>query len=363
MRDSRFYKVWIDILTPKQVLFFKGVAEELKERGYEVLMTLRAFRETIGLAKRELMDRFQVNLLGKYGGDTLEGKLLSSVIRMRELTEFIRHERPHIALSYCSPDAARVAFGLNIPHISVSDIPEAVASSKLSVPLSVKLYTPWIIPDRAWTRYGIDRCRIFKYHGLDPLVWLKRHVDDEQLLKDLGLKELKYIVVRPVEEKASYQLEVLRKVHINMKDWISEFIKATDSEFKVFILPRYEDQVMRLKTVFKDVDNVTVIDRVVDGLTLLKYSSGFVGYGGTMTVEAALLGKPTVSVRPGVLPYYLRYLVKRGLVVQLDDESKVPSALLHLRDMESKIFKTAKRLLQTMEDPAAYIANTLSVGL
>lgn len=361
--SGHFNKVWIDILTPKQVLFFKGVAEELKRRGYEVLITLRAFRETIGLAKRELMDRYQVKLFGRYGGGTLEGKLISSIIRMKELVEFVKHEKPHIALSYCSPDAARVAFGLNIPHISVSDIPEAVASSKLSVPLSVKLYTPWIIPIKAWVKYGIDRRRIFKYRGLDPIVWFRRHTDDERLIGDFDLKKLKYIIVRPVEEKASYQLDVLKEARINMRSWILEFIKATNSEYKVFILPRYDDQVAMLRMAFKEIDNVAVIDRVVDGLTLLKYSSGFVGYGGTMTIEAALLGKPTISVRPGILPYYLKYLVKRGLVSYVSNECDIPSVLLRLKDAESRLIKVAKKLLQTMEDPAVYIASTLTAGL
>ena len=34
-------KIWIDMLTPKQVLFFEPVIKALKERGDEIVVTSR----------------------------------------------------------------------------------------------------------------------------------------------------------------------------------------------------------------------------------------------------------------------------------------------------------------------------------
>ena len=38
-------KIWIDMLTPKQVLFFEPVIKALKERGDEIVVTSRHYRE------------------------------------------------------------------------------------------------------------------------------------------------------------------------------------------------------------------------------------------------------------------------------------------------------------------------------
>lgn len=352
-------KIWIDILTPKQVLFFNGISEELTRRGHKVLITLRFYRETIGLAEKYLYDKFHINILGEYGGGTLKGKLLASLKRSIELTEYINKMKPNIAMSFTSPDAARVAYGLGIPHISVSDIPQAEAASRLAIPLSKKLYCPWIIPKRRWIKYGITTDRIIHYKGLDPVVWIKRHKEDTELISKYSLKNRKYIVVRTVEEKASYQLPIISKKKINMKKWINRFQEISRYNYSVFILPRYEDQVKRLKLEYAEEDSVVVIDKVVDGLTLLKYANAFIGYGGTMTMEASLLGKPTISLRPGKPPEYHTYLVKEGLIKHMKNKENIAETVLNLIEYKDKIKRKADQIYSEMQDPAEVIAETI----
>ena len=59
-------------------------------------------------------------------------------------------------------------------------------------------------------------------------------------------------------------------------------------------------------------DKANVISNVIDGVALISQSDIFIGAGGTMTTEAALLGKPTISIAP-VSFYVEKYLVSRGL--------------------------------------------------
>ena len=48
-------KIWIDMLTPKQVLFFEPVIKALKERGDEIVVTSRHYREAeLMLRKRQI---------------------------------------------------------------------------------------------------------------------------------------------------------------------------------------------------------------------------------------------------------------------------------------------------------------------
>ncbi len=357
-------KIWIDVLTPKQVLFFQGIAEELKKLNHEVFFTTRRFRETIRLAEKYLYPNFTVKCIGEYGGKKLVNKLIASLERARKLTDYIYLEKPDIALSFTSPEASRVAFGLDIPHISVSDIPQSWAASKLSIPFSRKLYSPWIIPKARWIRYGIEEDKIFQYKGLDPVVWLRRHRVDNETVANLGLREMNYIVIRTVEEKVSYQLNILSKLDINIKSWVINFLRLSRWDYKIFILPRYEDQIEKLKKLFHDEsDHVIIIDKVIDGPTLLKYADAFVGYGGTMTVEASLLGIPTISIRPGSPPEYLKYLVNKRLIKHLNSEKKVVEEILKAIKNKNVIKDKALQLMNKMEDPAIYIAETIKEKL
>jgi predicted glycosyltransferase len=110
---------------------------------------------------------------------------------------------------------------------------------------------------------------------------------------------------------------------------------------------------------------VTVVDRIVDATSLLSYSSAFVGSGGTMTVEAALMGIPSISCFPGPKPLYIQYLERLGLVETIrsprEIASKVQRILTDPEAFEGQS-KDGKQLLAKMEDPVAKILSTVEVA-
>ena len=164
-------RVWIDILTPKQALFFEPLIQLLKERGDEVIVTSRRYREAeLLLRKRQINAEF----IGSHGGKELSNKLSASLERSELLLEYFREDKPDALVSFSSPEAGRVAFGLGIINICVSDSPHAEAVSKLTIPIADCLLTPWIVPEKSWTVYGIERSKIETYKALDPFVWLSR---------------------------------------------------------------------------------------------------------------------------------------------------------------------------------------------
>ena len=44
-------KIWIDILTPKQAMFFKPLIEKLEDKNNDLFISSRAFHETIATIK------------------------------------------------------------------------------------------------------------------------------------------------------------------------------------------------------------------------------------------------------------------------------------------------------------------------
>lgn len=342
-------KVWIDILTPKQVLFFKPLIDRLNEMGVETLVTARSYRELNLVLKMKGVGAFSV---GKHGGGSLLRKLLYSASRIRGLAKLIDDERVDLAVSYASVETARVAYGLGIPHYCVSDSPHAEAVSKLTIPLSQILFTPFIIPLKAWTKYGINPKRIVRYRALDPYVWITRTPH-----RNRGLTYPQLVTVRMEEEYASYLLgEGGNSITLDTLRRLTESKLGID----IVVLPRYRRQCEELKRRFRG--KVRVYEKGFDGLSLIASSAVFIGAGGTMTAEAALLGTPCVSIYPGAPTYVEAYLIKEGLLVRrLNPDFVVEFVRAHIADAEARkqLRCMAENLLGKMEDPCEVIAQKI----
>jgi predicted glycosyltransferase len=105
-----------------------------------------------------------------------------------------------------------------------------------------------------------------------------------------------------------------------------------------------------------------VLRQVVDGVKLLQNIDIFVGAGGTMTAESALLGKPTISIAP--IKFYVDdYLRKVGLVVQASNPTQIDKLLKSFLEDEREcilIQNRAARILNKMEDPIEKLVTYVS---
>lgn len=343
-------RTWIDILTPKQVNFFRLLCRRLERKGHEVVLTTRRYREVNQMLARAELEAVSV---GRHGGADLKEKLLASTRRTERLVAFIDKARPDLSISFSSPEAARSAFGLGIPHLCVSDSPHAESVSRLTVPFSHMLFTPSAIPASAWTKYGIPRQRIVRYDALDPVVWLRDLKPDPRVLGELGLDHKKRIaVLRPEEAQAAYLHRTALTPSIITS--VSNALARRSRDLQIVLLPRYNDaKALRRRTS----ENVIVPQRVVDSASLLSYSALFVGAGGTMTAEAALLGVPSISCYPSEPTYVDKYLLRHQLLMrEATVSSIVKKSVEMLKGGEQEERRArARTLLEDMEDPLLYI--------
>ena len=135
-------------------MFFKPAIDILrKQKNNEVLCTSRQYREANELAKIKGLDLL---IVGSHGGADLYKQLYESTARVMELSKTIQRFSPDLAVSFSSPEASRVSFGLGVDHLGFNDSPHAEAVARLSVPLLTKLFTPSIIPLTSWTKYGVN---------------------------------------------------------------------------------------------------------------------------------------------------------------------------------------------------------------
>lgn len=347
-------KVWLDILTPKQVNFLGELHHRLIGRGFKTLITTREYREVNEFLDLKGLKAIQV---GRHGGGELDAKLLESSKRTSALATLIKDEKPDVAISFSSPEAARVAFGLKIPHYCVSDSPHAEAVCRLTIPLSKKLFAPWVIPAHAWTRYGILPRDVVSYRAIDPLVWLTDQTDNLGALSHLKLDLTKPIVViRTPEELAAYLTDRSSTLPAKLTDIIRKILELCEGAFQTLVMPRYDGQRERLRKIFGDA--LIMPDRVIDAIPLLRRSSVFVGGGGTMTAEAAMLGVPVISYYPGEATFVERFLINYGLVERMLDPGRVAQRVIAIsrsEDFREFYQKKSAKLLRSMEDPMRVI--------
>lgn len=348
-------RIWVDISAPKDVLFFKRLIRFLRDRGNDVLVTSRKFREIYGLAK---IHGVHPRYIGRYGGDILVEKLRASIKRMTKLIDVIIEFNPDVSISFSSPDAARVSYGLGIPHICVSDSPHAEATSKLTIPLSSILMTPIYIPKALWRKYGISKDRILQYRALDPLAWLVEFSPNPSVLKELKLSRNSTIItIRPEEIKASYILGMRSLGDEKMAKVFKRIVREWNID--LVVIPRYLEQIKLFKRLYGDF--VKIVEKPIDATSLLHYTSIFIGGGGTMTQEAVMLGVPTISVFPS--SYYIeRLLIKRGLLIKAGPRKLYNTLTLWLTNLDNVIKDMkakARAFLSEMEDPVPFIANVI----
>lgn len=342
-------KVWVDILTPKQVLFFKPVVDQLQSEGLEVLATSRRYREVVPLAE---MAKLDLRYVGERGGTDVADQLEAATQRQAEIIPLVRKFSPQVALSVASAVCARVAYGLGVRHIAVNDSPHSEVAGRLSLPLSYHLMCPWVIPFQEWSRFGIRRSQVTRYRALDPAMWLKRKAYGGPIPK-LDSKK-KTITIRVQESDAPY---LARKD----RSWTDTVLRRIAEEFpghNLVALCRYGYQVDEVRNNFAS--TYIIPDGVVDGRGLLSATDLFIGMGGTMNAEAALMGVPTISAFQGSL-YTDAYLERVGLLRRVDNPGLlVRQARICLDNEFSDRFRQrAKRLLDSMEDPLRPISNAV----
>jgi predicted glycosyltransferase len=331
-------KIWIDILTPKQLLFSESIIEKLGEKN-DILCTSRKYEEITKLAK---IRNFDLVFVGKHGGSKKISKLEANIERMEKLSRKIKVFSPDIVISFCSPEAARISFGLGIKHVAFCDSPHAEAVMRLTLPLIQKLLIPNIIQKNEFSKYGINKENIIPYKAIDAAVTIKRKINQEETLPFKDNKR-KNILIRVEEEEAAYTSKSSKIIPI-IKQIVNEYSKEN-----IVILGRYTKQIQNIQKIIGK--KAKIIKMSFDGKHLLNNTDIFIGSGGTMTAESALIGIPTISYNavPNIIE---KFLVKKKLVKRETNPEKISKHIKKILESPKDVNqKRAKEIMNQMENP------------
>jgi uncharacterized protein len=351
-------EVWIDIMTTKQVWFLGKFAQHLKDNGVDTWVTVRKYQENTEVlervVKKGIFD-FEYEVTGVHGGASKEGKLDAFLKRCTVHTERLKQREVSCAFSLSSPECARVAYGLGIPHICTSDSPFSKAASTLTFPISEKIITSWLSDIWDFMRVGADPNRIVTFKGIDEIAWTRDYKPDPAVLDEIGLDKGKPIViVRALSPHFAENAPYFKDTETGVEGIIGELLKSCGKDVQIVAIPRYGEQGPILRKAFGK--KIKVVDHT-EGPSLTSQADVLISAGGTMNREAALLGTFAISIDPlckHPMAYGEAFLHKKGLLLPTLDLKEATDKAVELLNDESKrqeVKRKAAKLREELEDP------------
>ncbi|MFL5946358.1 MAG: DUF354 domain-containing protein [Gaiellaceae bacterium] len=306
-------KVWIDCSNSPHPLLFAPVARELETRGHHVVVTVRDHAQTMQLARErwpeaEIIDGRRVSVARAATAAELATRAVA-------LYRWARRARPDVALSHNSYAQLAAARSARVPAVTAMDY-EYQPMNHLAFRLARRILLPSIFPAALAERQGARRTKVVRYDGQKEELYLGDFEPDPDILAKLGVERRDVLVVaRSGATRAAYHGYQDRL----FMDALARL--ARRPEVIVVVLARHPEH--RREIAALEASNVVLPTRAVDTRSLLCEADAFVGAGGTMTREAALLGTPTWSVFGGEPPAVDRWLDRQGLLRTLADVGEV----------------------------------------
>jgi predicted glycosyltransferase len=314
-------RIWFDLSNSPHINLFARMIRDLEGEGHEVVITCRPLANTIDLLD---LHRFRYEVVGLHYGGKLSMKLLGYPVRVWQLYRYLKPQRINVAISqssFHSPLASRMlgvrSIYMNDNEHAIGNIPSFLFADRIMVPefLSAeKLRKQWANPKK-----------VLNYPGVKEGIYLWE-LDERLRSSSAGRapKPRPSIYVRPEPWAAQYY-----KGEVNFMDQLLLGIK---DKVDVTVLPRGKVQGAH----YRDArfNGVRVVDTAMDIADIAPDCDLFVGAGGTMTREMAVLGIPTISVYQDELLDVDRYLLEVGAFVHAPQLR--PAELLEFLDGASR---------------------------
>jgi predicted glycosyltransferase len=342
-------RILIDIGHPAHVHFFKYLIRNLEKDGHVVKITARDKEVTHALLKAygfEYINRGELKkgMLNKAFG-------LFSVDYT--LYKIAKEFHADLLLGVHNPYIAHAGKLLGKPSIIFTDTENVGVASSLTFPFADVIWTPSCFMEK------INPKKQVKFNGFKELAYLhpNQFRPDYSVVERLGIgKDEKFIIVRFISWAASHDVS-LHGIRWGKE---SDFIKSLEKYGRIFItserplgdaLEKY-----RVKVPPEDIHS------------LLYYADLYIGEGGTMAAEAAVLGTPSIHVEAnadGVATgslsgNFCEFRDQYGLLYFFADQDKAFSKaveLLENRQSKQEWQRKRERLLQDKIDVTGWMTD------
>lgn len=331
-------KFLIDIGHPGHVHFFKNFILEMQKKGHEFLVVARDKECTL-----DLLDKSKIKYVKRpFGSSNLFGKAINLIKTDMFLYKIAKKFKPDVLLGINNPYAAQTSCFIGKKSIIFNDTEHAKLNNFITYPFANYVCTPSCYKKR------IQKKQI-SYDGYHEFAYLhpKRFKPNSKVLKEIGLKKKdKFFVLRFVSWEASHDIGH-KGFSYNAKRKLVRFL---EQHGRVIITSE-----KKLPEEFEKYRFNINPEKVHD---VLAFAAMYIGEGGTMASEAAVLGVPSIYVNTLHMGYTDELNKRYGLVFQSTNIDKIiAKAGEILQNKDNGYEKRHKQLLKDKIDVTKWMIN------
>ena len=306
-------KIWFDLSNSPHINMFAALIREL-QADHEVVITCRPLANTVDLLE---LHRLSYTVVGRHYGKALIAKILGFPVRVWELLRFLRPRRIDVAVSQSSFHSPLVARLLGVRSIYMNDNEHAMGNIPAFV-FANRILVPEFLSLPLLRRQGAHPRKVHHYPGVKEgmYLWeldrrLNMAANDAQAACAKPPKRRKSIYIRPEPWTAQY--------YQGSPHFLDDLLRGLAPFADVTLLPRGRAQAEHYRKA--EFGAIRIVDSALDIADIAPDCDLFIGAGGTMTREMAVLGIPTISVYQGELLAVDRYLLEQQAFVHRPDLS------------------------------------------
>lgn len=300
-------KIWFDLSNSPHINLFAELVRDL-EKSHEIIITCRPLANTIDLLE---LQGFRFQVIGKHYGKKFLAKLYGYPVRVLQLHSFLRDQGVDVAVSQSSFHSPLTARLLGIPSLYMNDNEHAMGNIPSFICANTIMVPEFLDRKMVHRQFGRDR-KIIQYPGVKEGIYLwnlQNLACGENNSSSSAEQRRETIYIRPEPWVAQYY-----KGNLNFLD---NLLKGLVPHATVVLLPRGDLQAKHYQQA--EFSGIEVLDKPASLPDIAGRCSLFIGAGGTMTRELAVLGVPTISVYRSDMLQVDSYLINIGQMVHKPD--------------------------------------------
>ena len=306
--------ILFDINHPAHVHLFRNAIKALESKGHYITITARDKDVTLPLLEAYKIPYISLSKAQK----GLLGLGFELLMRQFKLFSILHKNKIRVCVSATGACSVHVCKLLGIPSLVFYDTEHAQLQNALTIPFA----TSFITPSSFKKRYGENH---ITYNGVHDLAYLhpKYFTPDADIAKSLGiLNDERFVLMRFVSWGAAHDIGQKRMT----LEFKKTLIDLCSQYAKVFIVSESP-----LSPEFEAYRLAVPPEKILDVLNL---ATVYIGDGGSMATEAAILGTPSVFISS----------LSAGVFDELEKGYGLMRAFTP--DQESQIYATIEELLE-----------------
>ncbi len=293
-------RIWFDISNSPHINMFYDLIKELESESHEIIITARPLANTIALLNQKGLN---YTIIGQHYGKNIFNKIFGYPVRVIQLVHFLRTKHIDFAISQSSFHSPIVAKILGVPSLYTNDnehalgnLPSFFFATKVLLPEEMNLN--WL------NSLFCSKRKIIRYPGIKEGIYLWRNAEKIQAFRKSNPIKESQIYIRPEPQTAQY--------YNGGENFLDDLILDLQSKYKITVLTRNENQFLHYSLPIFLFINTPIKPIPLEEIAI--HCTLFIGAGGSMTREMALLGIPTISVYQDALLEVDQLLIKEGLM-------------------------------------------------